>query len=76
MERVASDLMQKARMGARKVEAISNEVKKRKLHVGDKKTSKFGRLVGKLGQVAGRKTPEKAGEVFDDAAKPMVKQML
>ena len=48
----------------------------RKLHAGSKKISKFGNLVGKLGQIAGRETPEKAAEVFDDAAKPMVKQIL
>jgi hypothetical protein len=76
IERSAFNLMQKARNGARKVEAISKQTKTRKLHSGDKKTSKFGRLVGKLGQIAGRETPKKAGEVFDDAAAPMVKQIL
>lgn len=76
IERSAFNLMQKARNGARKVEAISKQTKTRKLHSGDKKTSKFGRLVGKLGQIVGRETPKKAGEVFDDAATPMVKQVL
>lgn len=77
IERSATNLMGKARMGARKIEAISNEAKKmRKLHVGDRKISKFGNLVGKLGQIAGRQTPEKAAEVFDDAAEPMVRQIF
>lgn len=76
IERSAFNLMQKARNGARKVEVISKQTKTRKLHSGDKKTSKFGCLVGKLGQIAGRETPKKAGEVFDDAAAPMVKQVL
>ena len=77
IERAASKLLITARKDARKVEAISNEVERmRKLHDGDKKISKFGNLVGKLGQIAGRDTPDKASEVFDDAAKPMVKQIL
>lgn len=77
IERAASKLLVTARKDARKIEAISNEVEKmRKLHVGSKKISKFGNLVGKLGQIAGRETPENAAEVFDDAAKPMVKQIL
>ena len=49
IERAAIDLMRKARNGARKVEAISNEVKQRKLHFDDRSSSKFGNLVGKLG---------------------------
>ena len=42
--------MNKAKKSARKIEAISNEAKKiRKLHAGERKISKFGNLVGKLG---------------------------
>ena len=49
IERVVSELMQKARNGARKVEAISKKVSARKLHLWDRKISEFGRLVGKMG---------------------------
>jgi len=76
LRHIASELTSKARKSARKVEAISRQLKSRRLDSGGESTSKFGNLVGKMGQIAGRPTPEKAAEVIDDAARPMVKQML
>lgn len=74
--RSAEKLMQKAWSSARKVESLVETAKKRKLHAGDKKVSKLGNLVGKIGQIAGRPTPEDAAQVLDDGAEHIVEQIL
>ena len=73
----AFKLMRTATFAARKVDAIAQRsASQRKLHVGDRKISKFGSLVGKLGQIAGRPTADGAAQVLDDSAKPLVRQIL
>ena len=76
VQRSAEKLMRLAGASARKIETLVNQAEERKLHIGDKKVSKLGNLVGKIGQIAGRQTAQEAAQVLDDGAKPIVKQIL
>lgn len=71
----ASKLMGEANVASRKVEILVSQVETRKRHTSGK-TSQFGKLVGKIGNIWGMDTPEDVAQVLEDEAKPMVKQIL
>lgn len=71
----ASKLMAEASVASRKIDSLVEKAEARKRHT-NKKTSKLGGYIGKIGQIAGRQTPEEAAKVLDDGATPIVKQIL
>lgn len=77
VRKATQDLVQMANKSARKVSAISQELKTRWQEINEiKEFSKFGKLVGNVKKIAWQKTPYGAAQVLDDVAYPMVKQIL
>ena len=74
---IATRLVSTTRGDIKKLGNLVEEAKERKLEIpSSKKTSKFGKLIGKLGNVGKKRTPEAAAKVIDDLAIPMVNQIL